>query len=281
MKRILPLILCLALALPLAACGEGDGNTLFDKASPWTSVMTFYYFDGESGWSDWISDEDTEKELLAELAKVRAKPVENFSSDKVTYPMYGVSIGTADGLGLSMLWTNGYLITRYGEVYKFDYDFGKTIDSLDWGNEWTQSPSYSSHRDISHVSGMPNVRWLALEDGKWNVAYLKPAAKLSAPANVSMELAEWTDESVTVSFLNNSGEEWGYGRDFSLQVLMDGTWYIVPQTPNENWGFTSDLLIVESGKTKSENYYLSSYGDLPAGHYRLVVEGLSVEHDIE
>ncbi len=279
MKCTLPFILILALLLSLCACGSA-GNTLFDDASPDTSVMSFYVFDGSGGWHDWISDADTEREILAELAKVKATPVENFSSDKVSYPMYAVTIGSTDGRGLRMLWTNGYLITRYGEVYKFDYDFGKTMDSLDWGNEWTQPPAPGSRNGISHVSGMPNARYLALENGQWNSRYLKPADSPSPPANVTMELVEWTDEHVSVTISGSRADEWSYGRNFSLEVLLDGTWYVVPQTPEENWGFTSEAILLQPGKENRENYSLDMYGPLPAGHYRLVMYGLSVEQDI-
>ena len=281
MKRILPLILTFAMLLSLCACGTGGGNILFDDASPDTSVMSFYFFDGSGGWYDWISDVDTEQAILAELSKVKAKPVDNFTSDKLTFTMYGFTIGSTDSFGIKMLWTNGYLITCRGEVYKFNYDFGKTMDSLDWGNEWTRVPGYDSRHGISHVSGMPNVRYLALENGQWNSRYMQPAERLSPPVNVTMELVEWTPEHVSVTISSSRTDEWTYGRAFGLEVLLDGTWYTVPQTPEENWGFTSEALLLQPGEEKEENYFLGMYGELPAGHYRLVMCGLSVEQDIE
>lgn len=242
--------------------------------------MSFYVFDGSGGWYDWISDMDTERDILAELAGVNARPVEDFSSDKVTFPMYAVTIGSKDGRGLHMLWTNGYLITRRGEVYKFDYDFGQTMDSLDWGNEWTRPPYAGSRNGISHVSGMPNVRYLALENGVWNSSFLRPADSPKPPANVTMELVEWTDEHVSVTISSSRSDEWVYGRGFSLEVLLDGTWYTVPQTPDENWGFTSEGLLLQPGKENKENYSLAMFGELPPGHYRLVMCGLYVEQDV-
>lgn len=279
MKKPLTLLLTLALLLSLSGCG-GDGNTLFANATPSTSVMTFSVFDGSEGFSDWISDNDVKREILAELSAVNAKAVDDWSPDKAVYPMYGVAIGTGDGMGLSMLWTNGYLITRTGEVYKFDYDFAAVMDSLDWGNEWTQEPQTGSRRNISHVSGMPNDRYLALHDGRWNPEYLCPAGELTPPESISMSLNGWTAEKVSVTISSDSAEEWCYGEYFHLEVLLDGVWYYVPETPDQNWGFTSIGIILQPYDENEESYSLGRYGELPAGTYRLVVEGLSVESEI-
>lgn len=279
MKKLLTLLTALTLLLSLTACG-GGGNELFAEASPDSSVMSFYYFDGSAGYSDWISDTDKEREILAELSRVNAKPVDGWTPDSVTYPMYGVAIGTGDGMGLSMLWTNGYLITRTGEVYKFDYDFAATMDSLEWGNEWTREPGMDSRNSIGDVSAMPNDRYLALYDGQWNADYLRPADELEPPADISMSLDSWTAESVSVTIKNETSVEWCYGEYFHLEVLLDGAWYHVPVCPDENWGFTDIAIILQPYDENTETYSLDMYGQLPAGSYRLVVEGLSVEFDI-
>ena len=276
MKKIIVCILALALMLSLAACG-GGGNTLFDAASPSTSVMSFYYFDGERGFSDWISDTAKEREILAELGKVTAKPVDSWSA---TYPMYGLWIGSADGMGLSMLWTNGYLITRTGEVYKFDYDFAADMEGLEWGSPSSHEAGLDTRNTITHVSGMPNSRYLALSDGEWNAQYLSPAGELTPPEGISMNLVEWTEEKVSVTIRSDRAEEWCYGEYFHLEVLLDGTWYNVPVTPEQNWGFTDIGIILQPYDENGESYSLAMYGELPPGGYRLVVEGLAVEGEI-
>lgn len=273
MKKIVICILTLALMLSLAACG-GGGNTLFDAASPSSSVLEFYTFDGDSGWSDWISDTDKEREILAELGKVKAKPVDSWTA---AYPMYGLSIGTADGMGLRMLWTNGYLITRTGEVYEFDYDFAAAMEGLEWGSPSSREAGHDTRNAITHVSGMPNSRYLALSNGEWNTEYLRPAGDLNPPENISMRLNEWTKQSVSVTIISDSAEEWMYGEYFHLEVLLGGAWYIVPVQPDQNWGFTDIGIILQPYDENQETYSLAMYGQLPAGTYRLVVEGLAVE----
>ena len=82
---------------------------------------------------------------------------------------------------------------------------------------------------------------------------------------------------VTVALSNHSGEAYLSGEDCSLQVKLDGTWYVVPTTPGENWGFPSTANILRPSETNEIACSLAMYGELPHGTYRIVKDGLAVE----
>ncbi|MBO4933100.1 MAG: hypothetical protein J6I42_13050, partial [Clostridia bacterium] len=112
-------------ALLLTACG-GEPNTLFDTASPETSLMAFYVYDGAEMTCYYLSDDTAEWEIINEMKSTSAKPAD-VTTDDVKFPAYGFDIGSTDGWGLYMAWSNGYLYNRDGEAYEFDFDFGKLL----------------------------------------------------------------------------------------------------------------------------------------------------------
>ena len=278
MKKVLLLMLSLILLLGCAACGKGgDGpkkaassNTLWEAASPETSVLTLYYYDGEAGWSGWTADRAEEEAILEDLSKVSAEPVKDWSPAQVTWPLYGLAIGTEDGNGIRALWSNGCLIMRDGSVYEFDYDFAALEQGTDWEHRW----------DFSSIDYMPNSRSLAEYRLEWLPEYMTPAETPRAPEGVSMELKYAGPAKAVAELKNNSGEEWIYGEYFSLQVLLKGRWYQVPALPDENWAFNDIAYSLPKGESREETYRFLMYGALPSGTYRLVVEGLSAEFEL-
>lgn len=92
-----------------------------------------------------------------------------------------------------------------------------------------------------------------------------------------MTLEDWDNAYVTINLLNKSGIEWSYGEYYAIHVLLDGVWYEIPAIPG-NWAFNDIAFIIQHGEEQSKTYNLAMYGDLPAGTYRLVAGGLSVEY---
>ena len=265
MKKLLPILLCALLIM--SGCGKTVSNGLMKNASSGTSALSFYTYDGKTVTDSTIFDTPTTQRLLNELDAVKATAADNWSLEDITLPIYGLNIGDINGWGIFVAWSNGYWITQTGKAYKFNYDFAALAEKY----------PVSDKREFSDFSVMPCAYHLAQDENGWSSALLTPAAEQKAPDGIAMSLEAWNKDAVTVNIKNNSGEDWMYGEYFGLEVQLDGVWYGIPTTP-ENWGFPSIGLIVPSGKTREHTYTLSMYGELPAGTYRLVTHGLSVEH---
>lgn len=270
MKKLTALLLCAAALLALCACGENE-NTLFAAASPETSALELQWFDGAKGESRLLFDQAAEKEILAALGKVRAKKTEDWLPEKVTYPVYGLWIGTKEGEGVQAAWCDGYLLLRDGSVYKFDYDFAALTEKYKW----------ETMREISSAAELYCGRFLAEGGGRWYPIHMTPATLKAAPEGISLKLTAAGPESLTAELTNASGESWCFGKYFSLQVRLYDEWYEVPPTPEHNWGFEDIGLILAPGQTREETYPLMMYGDLPKGVYRLVIEGLTAEFELD
>ncbi len=85
------------------------------------------------------------------------------------------------------------------------------------------------------------------------------------------------NDAITVAFENQGDAQWTYGKYFSLHVLLDGIWYVVPPIPDSIWGFPDIACILPAHTAQQETYSLTMYGSLPDGTYRLVAENLAVE----
>ena len=111
----------------------------------------------------------------------------------------------------------------------------------------------------------------------WDIKNMDVAEELQPQENIVMELIEQTNESLTVEFKNNDNDPWIYGEVFSIQVLVDNEWYIVPS----EMVFNSIGYNLYPNEYVTKTYDISSYGTLPSGTYRLVVSNLAVEFIIE
>ena len=78
-------------------------------------------------------------------------------------------------------------------------------------------------------------------------------------------------KSLTVTISNESDSTWQSGnmRSYSLEVLRDGVWYAVE--PTGDLANTMELMIFAPGEKITHTFDLyARYGELPAGHYRVV-----------
>lgn len=269
-KKLISLVLALAAILALTACSKGK-NSIWDKASPGSSVLELYVFDGESGWQGRISDFKEETAVLDTLMANNAKAVTDWTQEKITFPVYGVWIGTEDGNGVLAAWSNGYLILRDGSVNLFDCDFDAIEKEYKWGHK----------QEIPSLSEMPCGRYLVQNGDSWLTEFMKEVPEPSSPEGVSMEITDISGGKITVEFINSGDEEWVFGEYYSLEILAGGRWYAVPALPTENWSFTDIGNILEAGKAREKTYNLSMYGDLPPGTYRIAANGLTAEFNLE
>ena len=276
MKKSIAMLLCAVLILPLFGCGSKTADTpgknnLWNEASPETSAMQLFAFDKTGGRSMITFNQADEHAILDRLSAVKATPVTGWTAEQVKLPVYGIEIGTMDGTGIVTAWSNGYLILRDGSVYEFDFDFSSLETDFQW------EPSF---KEIKSISAMPCGRLLSEGPDGWIVKHLSPADELPPPEGISIVLKEQTTDHLTVELTNSSGTDWCYGEYFSLQVLLNGAWYSVPVLDDKNYAFIDIGIILPAGKSQSKSYSLNSYGTLPTGTYRLVVEGMSVEFNM-
>ena len=256
-------------AFLLTACGAGEPNTLFDTASPETSLMAFYVYDGAEMTCYWLSDDALEWEIINKMKNTSALPAE-VTTDDVKFPAYGFELGSTDGWGLNMAWSNGYLYNRDGEVYDFDFDFEKILEKYDFEERWTRSDGL----------WIPCLRYLVQDENGWNAELMNPLIEEPVPPEgISVEI-DYTGDTIEAVFRNDGTEDWNFGTYWSLQVKLGGQWYEVPASPVSNWGFPDVGYGLTPGGTWEETYHMDMYGDLPAGQYRLTAFGVTDEFTI-
>jgi len=265
--------ICLAMFLSVvlyftASCRLAS-NDLMEGASPGTSALSLYHFDGETVTRAYIFDSNIIQQVLDELSSVRVTEVNDWTLKDITLPMFGIRIGTTSGATLRAAWSNGLWITQDGRAYDFNYDFDKLQQSYNWtGRAW-----------FSSFTVFPNARLFTQDNNGWDNRFLSPAPSINTPIGITMTLKSWDDDTASVYITNNTNTEWIYGQLYEIHVLLNNMWYEIP-IDKENWAFTSDALVVQAGETIEHNYNLRMYGNLPAGTYRLVAFGLLVENTI-
>lgn len=245
------------------------GADLLANASPETSALAFYIYDGETVEQRYLFEEAETRRLLGVLSAVTLDEAADWTPADLTAPIYGIEIGGKDGWTVQGAWSNGYWIAQDGTVYGFDFDLSLFTEGYSWSDvtEWNTTTI------------LPCARFLAQAVDGWHPEWMTPSATLVAPEGITAELIKNTKDSVTISLTNHTDADWMYGEGFSLQVLLDGVWYNVPETPG-NWAFNAIGYSLSAGDSVEKTYSLESYGDLPTGTYRLETEGLTAEFNL-
>ena len=235
-------------------------NRLMGNASAVNSAFMFSKFDGEIVMNRTVFQSVSHRQdIIDELSSVPVARVTGWTLDDITLPIYGIHMGTTCGHGMWAAWSNGFWITRAGEVYRFNFDFEEFIERQQWEMPRT---------DLSFVS-FPNAFNLTRDENGWRNTLLKPAKELNPPDGIAIGFVSNTNESVTFTLTNNKDVYWLYGTPFRIDALINDVWYVIPTMPG-NWGFPSIGLILEAGHTETSTYSLHMYGELPIGTYRLV-----------
>lgn len=238
---------------------SGTPLTEWEAVAMQNGAMDFSVYDGKTlriclRYKDYA-------EIIDSLRKTPGSPAADFSIDKMTYPVYCLGLPTSEGMGLHMLWTNGYLLTREGKVYHFSYDFDSLVQ-MPWDDE-----------RLTEEAGLGDLyaaRYLLEQEGQWRFDYMTKTTVSLSPEMVEMEIKDRSNSDYPVSLTNHSTVSLMYGRSFRLEVWDGADWYYVPVSPLRNMGFTLEGYNLEPGQTREMNHSLTMYGKLPLGHYRLV-----------
>lgn len=242
-----------------AMAASGTPLTEWETVAIQNGAIELYVYDGKTlrtclGYKDY-------GEIIDSLRETPGSPAEDFSIDKLTYPVYCLELPTKDGMGLQMLWTNGYLLTREGKAYHFPYDFD-SLAQMNWDDE-----------QLKEDAGLGNLyagRYLLEQEGQWRFDYMTKTTVSLNPEMVEMEIKDRSNSDYPVSLTNHSTVSLMYGRSFRLEVWDGADWYYVPVSPLRNHAFTLEGYNLEPGQTREMNHSLTMYGKLPLGHYRLV-----------
>ncbi|MBR3341303.1 MAG: hypothetical protein IKG30_06760 [Clostridiales bacterium] len=231
----------------------------------------------------------TKEESLAlmdavhKFASVKGRKVNNWTPDKITYPVYSVTISPvifkseAYVAGETVVWSNGYLFTASGDVYRCSPDFRSFLK--------TDDNDYVREADLEGIAYARAFRPLFYAGSKWHKEFLNPF-NTSSDDHAEFVEAEITEISerngfplVTVLLTNTGEEMWCY-EDRSLFVTMvvvvDGEWYYLYHDP----GVDDDIRtipgydeILEPGAQDTVQISLGFYGTLPPGDYMILIHG--------
>ena len=263
MKKIVAMLLSLLL---FAGCGAQKlpKVDLMPDADHENSALALYIYDGKTVTRRHLFETDQYRAQVMEAfhnAEVREAAVDVTALQP---PFYGIEMGAGD-LGMACgLWSDGYFIAQNGKVYAFDYDFEALLSDHPW-----EAPDEFHSLDL-----MPCAALVAKTAKGWNPGFLTEAQEPVPPSGITMT-AQFDADQVAVEFENDSAEEWGYGYDYGLEVLLGDTWYYVPS--EQEMSFISLLCMLAPGGSSQETYSLAHYGTLPPGTYRFVTQGLTAE----
>lgn len=255
------LIFAAAAAALLTGCA-GKGQFLAD-GDPSGSALTMFKYDGSECRMSVLFSQEQEQQLLNALNSLPAKAT---AAGELSGDIYAFSIGTGEG-DVSGLWQDGVWITPDGARYAVKADIAALTEGLDWEDS-----------SVIPLYALPNIRYLALKDGKWDTACLEKA-KEPAKSPLTLTIKDIADGTVQAEIANTTDVEDAYGLAFTLEACIDGEWYGIP--PENVMSFISIARIVPAGETVEETYDFSGfYGELPEGLYRLRTEFGSAEFTV-
>lgn len=239
---------------------------LLKDASVETSAMCFWEHSNNTTEYCWLFDRDGEQEIVDYLNGIKlGDAVKDVDTDKLKGSMYSVSIGCKDGSFISFTWYDGYVFLKDGSIYKADIGFDR-IKNYPW-----------QERDKTSLSSFPNIRCIALKDGKWNTKFLSKSKKYKAHG-LKITSVKLKGTKLEVKLKNKTKNEICYGEYFSVQTKADGCWYYIP-AKNE-MAFNDIAYIMKAKGSTKKTYDLTPYGELPSGKYRIVIEGASAEFNL-
>lgn len=245
---------------------EAGTVQLLKDASVETSAMCFWEYSNNKAECCWLFDKEEEQEIINYINSIKpGDAVQDVDTDKLEGSMYSLEIGSKEGKFISFTWYDGYVFLNNGSIYKAGIDFGRIKDY-----HWQE-------KDKRTLSSFPNIRYIALRDGKWNTKFLVKSKK-NQPHGLKITSARLKGKKLEVRLKNKTKKETYFGEYFSIQAKLDGKWYDIPA--KEDMAFNDIAYIMKAGGKTKKTYDLTPYGELPSGKYRIVIEGAVAGFDI-
>lgn len=276
MKRLAGITAIFVMLIALAACGGAGGSGLLSNASPETSALTLYYYDGERVLSRTLFDTKRTRAVIDELNALEAEPLEAGALKDWTLPCYGLWIGGKDGMDHLAAWSDGVWLDQAGNVWQADADFEGYWKALEGEDE----------EDGLTVLNFPNAGLL----GAYDLRFWKPAGEAEPapdagggiahlPLGMYMTVQDVTDGVATVLIDNQSGYEMSYSTYYALQKELNGEWYELPIVKT-NVGFNDIAYELQDLEQATVQCDLTIFGDLDSGRYRLVKDDMTAEFNL-
>ena len=253
---------------PEDSSGKVSETGMLADASPQTSALELYYYDGERVTVRTLYQETKKREILDELNALAAEEVSADRLSEWKVPCYGLWIGGADEDDLWVAYSDGLWLNQDGKLYAVTADFEslwKQLQGEDEACDWT-------------VLNFPNAGIL----GKTDIRFLLPVDGESAvsPEGVSMTVTDFTDGTAVVCIENQSGGTITYGTAYALQKEIEGRWYALPLAVT-NIGFEEIAIILENQEQAEETCDLTIFGELEEGNYRLLKDDMAAEFSLD
>ena len=220
---------------------------------------------------------------VKQLITLKGKKAEDWTKDKIKYPIYAVTLMpiVMDSKtyipGETVVWTNGYLITTSGNVYKCKPDFKPFFKE--------DGHAKISVNDMESIIEPRIFRPLSYANGKWNKDLLRKSSSLEEKKADDIEAVVTGIENkavlpvVSVTLKNNGSSHWNYtlkGLSVRVEVSVDGEWYYLHYAPNIDLTYSNILEyneVVLAGHEDHKDIYVGQYSLLPAGDYRIIISG--------
>lgn len=263
MRKIISVILCFVMLLPLCACAGRQDCKLLEDADVKNAVLGLYYFDGKTTTEKYIVDDEQAQKIVDEINALKTRTVDRSMAKEISIPCYGLTIGGARG-PQRLAYKNGIWIKEDGSVYKAEYDLASLYEN-------TKDPDQDTY---DSGDAFPNAKYLGEFDKGF---YEKVEDMPSEKKGVSLSFVELKDKVATVRITNNSGGYFVHSGIFSLQKEIDGEWYKIPS----DLAFTLPAIYLPSGESEDQECPLDTYGELSKGRYRIEKEGLVAEFEIK
>lgn len=263
MRKIISVILCFVMLLPLCACAGRQDCKLLEDADVADSVLSLYYFDGTTTTEKWIIGTKQAQKVVDEINDLKTRAVDRSMAKEISIPCYGLTVGGVRG-PQRLAYKNGIWIKEDGSVYKAEYDLASLFENA-------TDPDQNTY---DSGDAFPNARFLGEFDKGF---YEKVEDMPSEKDGVSLSFVDLKDNTVTVRIMNNSGGYFVHSEIFSLQKEIDGAWYRVPSDVS----FTLPAIYLPSGGSEDQECPLDTYGELSKGRYRIEKEGLVAEFEIK
>ncbi|WP_432662967.1 immunoglobulin-like domain-containing protein [Wukongibacter baidiensis] len=266
MKKYITIIMCILL-FGIVYGYKKDKVFIFEQEDVQSLSVYTYNFDKEETTNNWVYQEQDMKGILNFLENLRGKRINSIDVNNLSGLFYGVQLHA--GSSYYVLFAEDYAISYTGEYFRIDGEKAKKMCQSIVGDTKVNN----------QVSYIVNHRYISLIEGEWNTKYMIPTYWTGEQMkNVQLvgtkPFIDSQDIMLEFTILNNTGKTMEFGSRLMLETQVNDIWYSIDNMLNSNinLGWTSELNILDTGKSKRGRFYLSYYQPLPTGRYRLIKE---------